>query len=169
MMKRIYFLAPSIKITKKIVNDLLLARVDVGHIHVLAKREIPLGDLPEASFLQKSDIIPALERGVAVGGLTGVLLGLIVMAFPGELVVGGGLILAAALAGAGFGAWVSSMVGSSIGNRQIERFAVDIENGKFLMMVDVPSKRVEDIEQLVKGRYPEAVCEGTEPTMPAFP
>ena len=168
-MKRIYFLAPSIKITKKIVNDLLLARVDQGHIHVLAKRNTPLGDLPEASFLQKSDFIPALERGVAVGGLTGVLLGLIVMAFPGELVVGGGLILATALAGAGFGAWVSSMVGSSIGNRQIERFAVDIENGKFLMMVDVPSKRVEDIEQLVKERYPEAVCEGTEPTMPAFP
>ena len=168
-MKRIYFLAPSVEITKKIVNDLLLARVDQGHIHVLAKRNTPLGDLPEASFLQKSDIIPALERGVAVGGLTGVLLGLIVMAFPGELVVGGGLILATALAGAGFGAWVSSMVGSSIGNRQIEQFAVDIENGKFLMMVDVPSKRVEDIEQLVKERYPEAVCEGTEPTMPAFP
>ena len=168
-MKRIYFLAPSIIITKKIVNDLLLARVDVGHIHVLAKRDTPLGDFPEASFLQKSDIIPALERGVAVGGLTGVVLGLIVMAFPGELVVGGGLILATALAGAGFGAWVSSMVGSSIGNRQIERFAVDIENGKFLMMVDVPIKRVEEIEHLVKGRHPEAVCEGTEPTMPAFP
>lgn len=53
-MRRIYFLAPDIAITKKIVDDLLLARVEERHIHVLAKRGTPLEDLPEASLLQKA-------------------------------------------------------------------------------------------------------------------
>ncbi len=168
-MKRMYFLVPGIEITKKIVDVLLLARVDKRHIHVLAKRDIPLEDLPEASFLQKSDFVPALERGIVFGGLTGILLGGFVMAFPGELVLNGSAILSTFLIGTGLGAWISSMVGSSIGNSQITRFAPAIENGKFLMMVDVPLSRIESIEQLVKERYPQATCEGTEPTMPAFP
>lgn len=168
-MKRMYFLVPGIEITKKIVDVLLLARVDQRHIHVLAKRDTPLEDLPEASFLQKSDFVPALERGMVFGGLTGILLGAFVMAFPGELVLNGGTILATFLIGTGLGAWISSMVGSSIANSQITRFAPAIESGKFLMMVDVPSSRIESIEQLVKERYPQAICEGTEPTMPAFP
>ena len=168
-MKRIYFLVPNIGITKKIVDVLLLARVDQRHIHVLAKRDTPLEGLPEASFLQKSDFVPALGRGMVFGGLTGIVLGAIVMAFPGDLVLNGGTILATFLIGIGLGAWISSMVGSSIGNSQIKHFAPAIENGDFLMMVDVPRGRVDSIEDLVKQRYPEATYEGTEPMMPAFP
>ena len=119
--------------------------------------------------MQKSDFIPALEQGMALGGLTGILMGLVAMALPGGLVLGGGAVLASSLAGAGIGAFASSMVGSSIGNRQIEQFAEAIEKGEFLMMVDVPRDRVEEIEQLVKKHHPEAECEGTEPTIPPFP
>jgi hypothetical protein len=36
-------------------------------------------------------------------------------------------------------------------------------------MVDAPRRRVEEIEQIVKGHHPEAECEGTEPTIPPFP
>ncbi len=168
-MKRIYFLIPNIGIAKKIVDVLLLARVDQRHIHVLAKRNTPLEDLPEASFLQKSDFVPALERGMVFGGLTGIVLGAMLMTFPGELALNGGTILATFLIGTGLGAWISSMVGSSIGNSQLKHFEPAIESGKFLMMVDVPRSRVESIEELVKKDYPEAVYEGTEPTMPAFP
>ena len=59
-MKRIYFLVPRIDIAKKIVDELLLARIEERHIHILAKRDTPLEDLPEASFLQKSDFIPSM-------------------------------------------------------------------------------------------------------------
>ena len=169
VMKRIYFLAPNVEITEKIVDNLLLARIDERHIHVLAKRGTPLGNLPEASFLQKSDFIPALEQGIVIGGLAGILLGLVAVAIPSDLNLGGGMVLVCALAGVGFGAWVSSMVGSSIGSRRIEQFKEAIEKGEFLMMVDVPSQRIEGVEQLVKERHPQAVYKGTEPSMPAFP
>jgi hypothetical protein len=168
-MKRIYFLIPNIEMTKNIVDDLLLARVNESHIHVLAKRNTPLENLPEASFLQKSDFIPALAQGMAVGGLVGTVFGFAAMAFSGNLHLNGGMVLVSAFLGAGFGAWVSSMVGSSIGSRRLKQFAQAIENGNFLMMVDVPSQRVEGVEKLVKEKHPRAHYEGLEPNMQAFP
>ncbi len=168
-MKRIYFLVPNIKIAKKFVDNLLLARVEERHIHVLARRGTPLDDLPEASFLQKTDFIPALEQGLVLGGLTGFLAGAVAVALPTGLVLGGGTVLTIFLAGAGIGALSSSMVGSGIGNRRIRKFLPAIKKGGFLMMVDVPKSRVEEIEQLIKQRHPEAECEGTEPAIPAFP
>jgi hypothetical protein len=168
-MRRIYFLAPNIEISKKIVDELLLARIEERHIHVLAKRGTPMENLPEATYLQKTDFIPALEQGLALGGLTGILAGLVAMALPGGLVLAGGALLATTLAGAGVGAWMSSMVGSSIGNRRIQQFEEAIEKGAFLMMVDVPKDRVEEIEAIIKKHHPDAECEGTEPTIPPFP
>ncbi|HYE36666.1 DUF1269 domain-containing protein [Methylocaldum sp.] len=168
-MKRIYFLVPDIEITKKIVDELLLARVDERHIHVLAKRGVPLEDLPEATFLQKTDFIPSLEQGIAVGGMTGMLAGLVAVALPTGLVLGGGAVLAISLLGAGVGAWSSSMIGASIGNRQLKNYEDAMERGELLVMVDVPKDRVEEIEELIKKHHPEAECEGTEPTIPPFP
>ena len=105
-MKRIYFLVPNIDVAKLIVNELLIARIEERHIHILAKRDTPLDDLPEASFLQKSDFIPAMERGLALGGTVGTLAGLVAVALgPLSLAVaGGGIVLASGLAGAGVGA-----------------------------------------------------------------
>jgi hypothetical protein len=168
-MKRIYFLVPDIAIAKKVVDDLLLARIEERHIHVLAKRGTPLENLPEATLLQKTDFIPALEQGLALGGLTGILAGLVAVALPTGIVLGGGAVLAMSLAGAGVGALMSSLVGLSIGDRRVQRFQEAMEKGEFLMMVDVPRLRVEEIEQIVNRHHPEAECEGTEPTIPPFP
>jgi hypothetical protein len=162
-MRRIYFLVPNIEITKKIVDELLLARIEERHIHVLAKRGTPLEDLPEATFLQKTDFLPALEQGVALGGATGLLAGLVAIALPTGLVLGGGALFAITLAGAGVGGLMSSMVGSSIGNRRIEQFQEAMEKGEFLLMTDVPRDRVEEIEAIIKKHHPEAECEGTDP------
>ncbi len=168
-MKRIYFLVPNIEMTKKIVDDLLLARVSEGNIHVLAKRNTPLDDLPEASFLQKSDFIPALEQGMLVGGLAGIVFGLVAVTYASSFHLNGSMVLLSALMGVGFGAWVFSMVGSSIGNRRLKQFAEAIENGGFLMMIDVASQRVDGVEQMVKDKHPRAHYEGVEPNIPAFP
>lgn len=162
-MRRLYFLVPDIDLARKIVDELLLARIEERHIHVLAQRGTPLEDLPEAGFLQKTDFLPALEQGLALGGATGVLAGLVALALPTGLVLGGGAVLAIALAGAGVGGLMSSMVGSSIGNRRIEQFQAAIDKGELLMMVDVPRDRLEEIGAAVKKHHPEAECEGADP------
>ena len=92
------------------------------------------------------------------------------VALPGVgLALGGGAILGIGLAGAGMGAWVSGMIGVSVPNSQLESFEEAINEGSLLMMIDVPKVRIDEITDLVRKHHPEAVVEGTEPTMPAFP
>jgi uncharacterized membrane protein len=166
----LYFLTPGVESAKKIVNELLLSHVEEKHIHVIAKEGTPLEDLPEAKLAQRSDLLPALERGVTAGGATGMLVGIIAVTFPpASLVLGGGAVLAITLAGAGFGALMSTMVGVGIPNSRIQQFQDSIEKGELLMMVDVARDRVDEIDELVKKHHPEAEIEGTDPTIPAFP
>jgi hypothetical protein len=170
MRRRLYFLVPNVEIATKVVDDLLLGRIEERHIHVIAKRGTPLGNLPKASLLQKSDFVPAVERAVALGGATGTLAGLVALALaPGIVVAGGAVLLASALAGAGVGAWLGGMVGMNVGNTRLKAFEAAIERGQLLMLVDVPFAKVDEITERVKKHHPEAEPEGTEPTVPPFP
>jgi hypothetical protein len=171
-MRRLYFLIPNVDSAKTIVDELLLARVEERHIHIAAKDHHALTEahLPEANLLQASDFVPAVERGLAIGGATGALAGIAAVTIPGiGLALGGGAILGIGLAGAGLGAWASGMIGISAPNTQLKEFESAIEAGELLMMVDIPKARVDEITDLVKKHHPEAEVEGTEPTMPAFP
>lgn len=44
-MRRIYFTLPDLEVTHKVVDELLLARVEERHIHVIAKEGSPHGGL----------------------------------------------------------------------------------------------------------------------------
>ena len=170
MRRRLYFLLPQVATAKQVVDELLLARIEERHIHVLAKEGVEMEDLPEATLLQKSDFVHGVEQGLAVGGATGVIAGLLAVTFPpAGLVLGGGAVLAAALAGAGMGAWISGMIATDVPNSRLKEFEQAVEKGQVLMMVDVPKEQVEAVSDLVKKHHPEADMHGTEPTIPAFP
>jgi hypothetical protein len=165
-------MVPDVESAKSIVDELLLARIEERRIHIAAKdhHELQKAHLPEANLLQETDFIPAVERGLAVGGATGILGGLVAITFPpAGIILGGGAMLGLGLLGAGFGAWVSSMIGINIENSQLKEFEDAINEGHLLLMVDVPVKRLEEITDLVKKHHPEAEINGTEPTMPVFP
>ena len=171
-MRRLYFLLPTVDSAKTIVDELLLARVEQRHMHIAAADHHALVEahLPEAGLLQESDFVPAVERGLAIGGATGILAGIAAVAIPGVgLALGGGAILGIGLAGAGVGAWLSSMIGISAPSSRLTEFEEAIKQGNLLMMVDVPKSRVDEITDLIKTHHPEAHVEGTEPVIPAFP
>ena len=169
-MHRLYFLMPDITITHNLVNELLLSHVEESHIHVIAKEGTSMEELPEASLLQKSDFVPAIERGLALGGITGVMVGLVAMTFPpAGLVIGGGAVMAIGAAGAGIGGWLSSMVGVSVPSPRLKKFEDAIKAGEFLVLIDVKRDRVNEIEELVKKHHPDVDIEGAEPDMPMFP
>jgi hypothetical protein len=170
MLRRIYFLVPTVATTRTIVDELLLARVEQRHIHVVAREGTPLEELPEANVAQSSDLVPSLQRGVAAGGIAGALAGLLAISFPpAGLVLGGGALLGLTALGAGFGAWMSSMVGIGLPNSRIEQYRAAIEAGQLLLMVDVHRDRVEEVEALVTRHHPEAELEGVDPNIPIFP
>ena len=169
-MRRLYFVVADVDSGKKVVDKLLLEHIEWKHIHVIAKRGTPLEDLPEASFLQKSDIIPAMERAVPMGGATGMLCGLVALALEPHLVVAGGaILLASSLTGVGVGAWLGGMIGLNVGSTRLKQFEDAIARGELLVIADVPLDRVDEISDRIKQALPDAEPEGTEPHTPAFP
>jgi hypothetical protein len=171
MRRRIYWLLPDLESARRTMDDLLLARIDEGHIHFVAREGTDMTGLHAANVLQTSDIIRAAEIGLVIGGALGAIMGSIVaVAYP---IVGDepqwGMVIVLAIAGALFGAWASSMIGASAPSRQLRRFQAEIEKGHILLMADVPRGRVDEIEGRLQALHPEAHLEGVEPDIPAFP
>jgi len=170
MRRRLYFVVSDVGSAQRIRDELLLARIEDCHFHVLAKDGIDLQDLHEASILQKTDFVHGAEIGLTVGGGIGILAGLLVIMFPPaginmQLVT----VLITALLGSVFGAWVASMKASSVPNSRLTQFESAIDAGRILIMVDVPSSRVDEIRGKITSHHPSAMDSGLEPAIPAFP
>ena len=170
MKRRLYFLIPTVTNAKVVHNELLLARIEERNMHILARDDISLKGLPEASLLEKSDLIHGLQLGFVVGGFTGIvlavtcyMLGLIV---PGWETIS---MLGIIFGGAFLGSWSSSMIAINVQNTHLKGFMSDVNSGKILYMVDVPVYRVDEISALVHSNHPEATLKGIDHTIPAFP
>ena len=170
MKRRLYFLLPTVNDAKTVHNELLLARVEERNMHVLARDDISLTGLPEASLLEKSDLIHGLQLGFVLGAFIGVVLatvsymfGMIVPGWETQSMVG------IIVGGAFLGAWTSSMVAINVQNTHLKQFMKDVNSGKILYMVDVPVQRVDEISDLVHSKHPEANMKGIDHTIPAFP
>jgi hypothetical protein len=165
-----YYVMPDLASARRIMDDLLLARIEERHVHCLARRGTPMEGLHEANVLQKTDLVHGAQVGLLLGALLGCIVGgAVVWYFPVAGIWQTVTVLGAAIVGALFGVWVSSMVGSSIPNSRLRQFDALIEEGKILVMVDVPEHRTEEIKSLLDQRHPEAQHQGLEPHIPAFP
>lgn len=198
MRRRIYWLLPDLASARRTMNDLLLARVGDEHIHFVAKDGVDLSGLHEANLLQTSDLLRSAQLGLVVGGVGGAVVGFVAaMLFPIVDGTPAGLeavrtvlatpgwqaadVMAAlnspqwamaavlALLGGALGAWSSSMIGIATPSHRLVRFEGALAQGQYLLMVDVPLSRVQEIEALIAQKDPEAHFEGLEPEVPAFP
>ncbi|AOK52472.1 hypothetical protein [Burkholderia stagnalis] len=169
-MRRIYVLLPNAKSASRIIDELLLRHVEWRHVHVLAAPGVETENLPQATLAQRSDLLPALGRGTLVGWLVGMAVGLAALLYqPEGLKLGAGAVVLITLLSAGFGAWTSTMIGVNVPNTRLKRFEGAVEGGELLLMVDVKTDRVDEIEALIKQHHPDAGVKGHDPTIPAFP
>ena len=81
MRRRLYFLLPDVPRARQVVDELLLARIEARHIHVLARRGTDLQDIPEASVLQKTDVVHGAQVGAVLGALAGLVGGILLVVF----------------------------------------------------------------------------------------
>jgi hypothetical protein len=170
MRRRLYFVLPDVDSARRTADDLLLARVEDRHMQFLARRGTDLGELHEAGYLVKTDLVHGAGVGLAAGALGGALLGVMIVFYP----IDGtqphpAAFLISVLVGGALGAWIASMVGASVPNSKLQQFQRDIEAGKVLMMVDVPVDAVERIREIVVARHPEALPAGQVRPYPVFP
>lgn len=171
MRRRVYWLLPDVASARATMDDLLPAGIAPRQMHFHAREDCDLSGLHAASVLQTSEVIRSLETGLVVGAALGGLLG----AFAAVSFADAGgaprwsLVPILVVAGAIFDAWTSSMIGISVPNRQLKRFAADIEQGRILLMVDVPGTRIAEIEERVRSLHPEARLQPGGADVPAFP
>ena len=170
MRRRLYWLLPDVESARRIADDLLLARVEDRHMHFLARPGVDLGPLHEASVLQKTDVRHAAISGSLLGALLGALAGWLLAQYPleGFRIGVGGILLFTAF-GAGFGFFASTLVGTSLPNSYLKQFERELADGRILVMVDVPLHRVEEVQEHLSAKHPEAAWRGIDPAVPAFP
>jgi len=170
MKRRLYFLLPDVASATRTANDLLLARVEDRHMHFLAKRGTDLGELHEAGYLFKTDLVRGAGFGLVLGMLGGVVLGSLIVNFPPEGTHPGlGAAVMATILGVALGVWMGSMAATAVPNSRLKQFGQDIDRGKVLMIVDVPYEKVDRIRDIVAARHPEVVATSQETRYPAFP
>ena len=159
MKRKLYFMLPDIKIAHQMMDQLLLARIEERNIHFLAKPEIPLGGLPEATVIEKTESLHGIGVGALIGAVMGMLGGILVVVFP-FIVVNpySGYPLQAAVipiigaVGALFGAWWTSMLATAIPNSNLKPYKEDIARGRILMIVTVPYHRIREIRSLIQKK-----------------
>lgn len=171
MSRRIYWLLPDVESGRRAVNDLLVARVPVQHIHSFGRESTNLSGLHPANVFQTTDVIYAAELGLLIGGTIGIVAGLLVaMYYPlGFDSMQWGVVAILGVLGALIGAWSSSLIGISVPSHRLKRFEAAIERGEILLMADVPNLQVKEIEDMLQASHPEAHLEGEDPDTPVFP
>jgi hypothetical protein len=162
MRKRLYLMLPEVAHCKQLITELQyqvgLARHD---IHVVARDDIPLGDLPRATLLEKTELAYGLELGVIVGGIAGLLSGILTVLFPPAGLTLGIATMAVVIfittsTGIGFSILVSALVAKDIPNHELDGFQAKITQGEILLILDVATKQVNQFIQLIRNTHPEA-------------
>ena len=167
MRRRLYSMLPDVEHCKQLVTELKQAGLRDKEIHVVAREDVPLEGLHQATVLDKTELKHGLELGASVGGAAGMLGSILAITFPpaGIVIAGGALtVLATTMAGASFGAMASALVARDIPNHELEAFQLDIDAGKVLLILDIKTTQVDAMTQMIKLTHPEAVIGVVHPT-----
>lgn len=166
MKRRLYFLFPTAGDARRLVRELAAAGVDEGHIHALARTDIDLSGLPPATRRQQHDTVWRLEQALWGSNLAvfgAALLGLVVALILG---LAAWALLAVTLMAASFSAGAAFAL--RVPNTHLDECREALRHGEVLLMVDVPRRKVAEIEELVYRRHPEAIAGGVGWTLDAF-
>ena len=168
-MKRICFLSPDEPHARSAIEALRKEGVADQQLYVVAGDGVNLDDLPDAGP-ESDDFLPAYTRGLALGGVGGLLAGLVVMVFPpAGIVVGGGALTLGTLAGASIGGLASGLVGTGFSSSRLEQYKDAIANGALLILADVEEEAVDRCTAAVVALGPEIEVIGREPPAPVVP
>lgn len=136
-MKRRIFAFDSVAAARAAVDQLRSVGVSDKNISLIARSDIELERVPNELLDASSDLVPALGRGAALGGATGLFAGIVAMAIPPlGIAIGGPALLGFLAGGAAVGAWSASLAGASVPNDVRRAFEDEIEKGRVLLVID---------------------------------
>ena len=164
--RRLYFMIPDESQATRVVSDLETAGVGRQHMHALAGKGATLTHLPPANERQRRDAGFRLERLAWNGNLALFFLGL--LGLVASLAVSSmiGMVVCIAL-------MILTLVGGAlfalrVPDTHLDEFRGVLSHSEVLLMVDVPKRKVAEIEEMLYRRHPEVAPGGTGWTIEAL-
>lgn len=163
-MKRMYYLADSLEAVERVWNNVRYINISAGSFHIISKDDdgIKRHQLSPAGAIRRTDLIHRGEQGALIGAVFGVVFALwLVISRPYDIHIGlFGFMLAVALFLV-FGAWAGGLIGLSHEHYKIVPFHKAVEEGKYLMMIDVGTVQQENLlRMLMRLKHPDVLFEG---------
>lgn len=167
-MKRLFYLTDNIDSTEGISNDIHAAGIGDWNFHVLSRDEAGLytHHVHSANWFQKYDLLRSGIRGGLIGIGIGIL-AVIILQVTGLLGFRLPLLgmLTTIVIFAMFSTWVGGLVGIQTENYKVARFHDALDQGKYLIMVDIDVGQEQNIKELMARRHPEAKPVGTDTSL----
>lgn len=165
-MKCIYYLSPTLKSTHQISDDLHAIGVDDWFLHIHSKDESGLvkEHLHSSNYLESLDFIREGLIGAGIGFAAGlVMAGLAAVTDPfgAEVPLIGYAAIVFLITC--FGAWVGGLTGVARENKKIANFHDDIAAGKYLILIYAKEHQIDNIQQMMKSKHPEAALAAVDP------
>ncbi len=126
------------------------AGISDSDLSLVARSDIEMEQIPEHRLNDHQDSQPAAIRGLALGGGSGLLLGLVAVAIPPlGLTLAGAAVMA--LAGAAVGAGSGALVGLGLPDAVSREFEQEIKDGHILVVLDAEPEQLARAEPAVVG------------------
>ena len=136
-MKRLVYAFDSTGAARDAVATLRARGIGESKLSLIARSDIELEKIPDRYLDARQDFMPALGRGAAFGGITGLVAGLVAMAIPPlGITLSGPVLLAFLAGGAAVGAWSGSMIGGAVPDEVRRKFEDEINAGRTLVVAD---------------------------------
>lgn len=165
MLRRLFFLFPDELHAQRVVNQLYSLNIPKRRIHAIA-RNVELKSLPQATQRQKNGAASRIERfmwGLNLVVFAFAFIALVTLIVVGEFIwamISLAIMVATFIAGAQFVVHVP--------NVHLTEFIEALSHGEILLIIDVPSNQVDDIQGFMRHKYPEAVVGGVSWSTNAF-
>jgi len=156
-MKRLLFLIPDLNETRDVARELDEAGLSDSHVHVYSSQPNKLvkAHIHPANVFHLAHFAVVMGRGVLIGVAISVLIwGLFLIALPSHVHISVLGYLGILGFGFGFGFWISGLIGLEVFNHFMEKYQNDVREGYFLMMVDTPDERADELTELVRSHHP---------------
>lgn len=170
-MSRLLYQANHLADVENTYEDLRVSGVSDDHLHVIAKKQgrVLRRGLNAANYWYKSDILNSASKGAIIGLLVAIAMSIIFYVtdvFNGSYGLVG--VLATLILFTAFGIWFGGFIGLQSRNHTLKEFYHLVDEGKYLLLVDLTLAEESNIKQVMSTRHPDLtlLSDHAETTIP---
>ncbi|GAA4356062.1 hypothetical protein [Kangiella marina] len=170
-MSRLLYKAEHLAELESTYEDLRISGVSDDHLHVIAKKQgrVLRRGLNAANNWYKTDILNGANKGAIIGFALSIVMSIIFYAtnaFGGSYGFVG--VLATIVLFTAFGIWFGGFIGLQSRNHALKEFYHVVDEGKYLLLIDLTLAEESNIKQIMSTRHPalELLSDHAETTIP---